>query len=607
MPVSYCYRLFASVFILLLSFSVRAQVDPVVVTATRTAQSVDATLAAVSVIDRQQIESLQPESVADLLRTVPGMIVSQTGGAGQPTAVFLRGAETDQVLVLIDGVKVGSATLGSTAFQFIDPDQIERIEVVRGPRSSLYGSDAIGGVIQIFTRDPGSAEQASAFLTAGSEEYLKAGARVSVGDKDRTRFTLSVTSEETDGYNVCKGNVNAGCFAIEDDPDGFESLSVQAGLKSALGDTADLSVSFLSSDGQNEFDGSFQNETKFFTSVLGATVDWATTEHVALKLSAGQSRDEQDMYKDGASVDRYDTSRTSLSLQSDISIFASNLLTLGVDFLDDEIDSLNAYAESSRENVGVFGQILASVGKFDMQAALRFDDNEQFGDATTGDASLGHGMESAGRWTLQYGTGFKAPTFNELYYPGFGNPDLTPEESSTVEVGYRWSNASSRWAVSLFSSEVDDLIAYDSATFAPANLDSAGIMGLEIEGQKSLGNWQMAAALTFLSAEQDGGAYDGNELPRRPGEVMEFRADRNFGKFSVGGSLRGAGSAYDDLANSRKIDSYAVVDLRANYSVAKNWALTGKIANLADEDYEHASYYRQPGRSFFLGLQWRRN
>ncbi|MDC0163993.1 TonB-dependent receptor plug domain-containing protein, partial [Gammaproteobacteria bacterium] len=190
----FCYRFFVSVLILLFSFSVRAQVDPVVVTATRTAQSVDATLAAVSIIDRQQIESLQPESVTDLLRTVPGMIVSQTGGSGQPVSVFLRGSEADQVLVLIDGVKVGSATLGSTAFQFIDPNQIERIEVVRGPRSSLYGSDAIGGVIQIFTRDPGSAEQASAFLTAGSEDYLKAGARVSVGEKDRTRFTLSVTS-----------------------------------------------------------------------------------------------------------------------------------------------------------------------------------------------------------------------------------------------------------------------------------------------------------------------------------------------------------------------------------------------------------------------------
>ncbi|MGA0382487.1 MAG: TonB-dependent receptor plug domain-containing protein, partial [Arenicellales bacterium] len=133
---------------MVVTVSAAAQTDPVVVTATRTAQTVDSSLASVSVIDRKQIETLQPETVAELLGTVPGVMVSQTGGLGQPTAVFLRGSETDHVLVLIDGVKVGSATLGATAFQFIDPDQIERIEIVRGPRSSLYGSDAIGGVIQ---------------------------------------------------------------------------------------------------------------------------------------------------------------------------------------------------------------------------------------------------------------------------------------------------------------------------------------------------------------------------------------------------------------------------------------------------------------------------
>ncbi|MGA0843087.1 MAG: TonB-dependent receptor domain-containing protein [Arenicellales bacterium] len=599
------HRLLPTIVGMVVTVSAAAQTDPVVVTATRTAQTVDSSLASVSVIDRKQIETLQPETVAELLGTVPGVMVSQTGGLGQPTAVFLRGSETDHVLVLIDGVKVGSATLGATAFQFIDPDQIERIEIVRGPRSSLYGSDAIGGVIQIFTHNPGTADRASAFLTGGSQNYAKAGARLSTGG-ERTQFTLSANSEQTDGYNVCKGNLNAGCFAIEDDPDGFENLSLQAGLNTAVGNKTKIGLSFLSSDGRNEFDGSFQNETEFYASALGATVDVAATDHLAVKLSAGQSRDEQDMLKDGVFVDYFDTARMSLSLQNDWAASNDSLVTFGIDYLADEIASGTAFTETARDNLGVFGQWIATVSVVDIQAALRFDDNEQFGSAITGDASMGAGSEADGRWMLQYGTAFKAPTFNELYYPGFGNATLEPEESATLEAGYRRAGAASRWAVGVFVSDVDQLIAYDAAISAPANIDAAEIMGLELESAVTLSQWQVAAALTVLSAEQKGGAYDGKALPRRPGELLEIRADRLFGKWSVGGSVRGAGETYDDLANTRTIGSYAVLDLRTAFRFARQWEVNAKVANLFDEEYEHASFYKQPGRRYFLGVRWRR-
>ena len=182
-------RIIPFVLVLIFPGLAYSEEEPVVVTATRTAQTVDASLAAVSVIDREEIEALQPQTVTDILRTVPGLTVSNTGGLGQPSSVFLRGSESDHVLVLIDGVKVGSTTLGTTSFQYLDPDQIERIEVVRGPRSSLYGPDAIGGVIQIFTRDPAKAPRASAFATAGTDDYSKFGARLSAGE-NATKFSL---------------------------------------------------------------------------------------------------------------------------------------------------------------------------------------------------------------------------------------------------------------------------------------------------------------------------------------------------------------------------------------------------------------------------------
>ena len=596
-------RFIPSFLFLMVSGLSYGQTEPVVVTATRTAQTVDASLAPVSVIDREEIEALQPVTVSDILRTVPGLSVSNTGGLGQPSAVFLRGAEFDHVLVLIDGVKVGSATLGSTAFQFLDPDQIERIEVVRGPRSSLYGPDAVGGVIQIFTRDPAKAPRASAFATGGTDDYSKFGARISAA-QNATSFSVSVNQEKSSGYDVCKGSSTAGCFTFEDDLDGYENLSLQTSLAGRLNDRSAFSVSYLASDGENEFDGSYSNETDFFLDVLGANLDFTATDDVAMKFSAGQSRDQQNMFKDGKPGDRFDSTRTSLSWQNDVSVMLQNLVTVGVDFLNDKISSTTAYTEDSRDNIGAFGQFIGSVSVVDIQAALRYDDNEQFGDSLTGDASIGYDLSSSARITAQYGTAFKAPTFNELYYPGFGNSNLNPEESATLEAGYRWQDPKSLFTANVFSSDVDNLIAYDAATSAPGNVNAATIQGLEFQLDTVMDTWKIGGALTLLSAEQEGGTYDGKELPRRPGEFLELRLDRSLASGSAGVSVFSAGSTYDDLANTRVIKSYTTIDLRGAYHLNENWRLVGKVGNLTDEDYEHASYYRQAGREFFVGIKW---
>ena len=592
-----------SFFVLMFSGLSYGQTEPVVVTATRTAQTVDASLAAVNVIDREEIEALQPVTVSDILRTVPGVFVSNSGGLGQPSAVFLRGSESDHVLVLIDGVKVGSTTLGSTSFQFLDPDQIERIEVVRGPRSSLYGPDAIGGVIQIFTRDPDKAPRASAFATGGTHDYSKFGARLSAGG-NATKFSIGANYEKSTGYDVCKGSTTAGCFTFEDDLDGYENLSVQAKLAGSLNEQTDFSVSYLSSTGETEYDGSFSNETDFAVSVLGAQLNVNASERLGLKFSAGQSQDDSDSLKNGTKTDHFDTTRTSLGWLNEYSLSSQNMAMVGIDFASDEVDSGTAYTKTSRDNLGGFGQFIGSVGMLDVQAALRYDDNQQFGDSVTGDGSIGYDLNASSRITAQYGTAFKAPTFNELYYPGFGNANLDPEESTTVEAGYRWQDANSRFSANIFSSDVDNLIAYDAATGAPGNVNAAQIQGLELQLDTAVDAWRIGAAVTLLSAEQDGGTYDGKELPRRPGEFLELRLDRTFSKASAGVSLFSSGSTYDDLANTRVIKSYTTLDLRGAYHLSANWHVVGKVGNLTDEDYENASYYRQPGREFFVGVKW---
>lgn len=244
----------------------RSQTDgalaPVVVTASRIAETADQALASVTVITREDLERGQVPSVEDALRTVAGITVSRNGGRGKNASVFLRGAESDQVLVLIDGIKVGSATVGQTAFQDIPIEQVERIEIVRGPRSSLYGSEAIGGVIQIFTRRGGGTLRPYASLGTGSHSTATVLAGVQ-GGGERSWYNLSFSNLDTQGFNACSPpNAFSGCFALEPDRDAYRnrSYSLRAGHRFQNG--MEVDVHALRAEGENEFDGTFVNESK---------------------------------------------------------------------------------------------------------------------------------------------------------------------------------------------------------------------------------------------------------------------------------------------------------------------------------------------------------
>ena len=288
-------------------------VEPIVVTATRTARTVDETLASVTVITRQEIERQQASSVQDVLRGVPGLSIANNGGPGKATSVFLRGTESDHALVLIDGVKVGSATLGTTAFQHIPVEQIERIEIVRGPRSSLDGSEAIGGVIQIFPRKGGGPTRPYLKFGGGSFRTYDAAAGVSGGGRHGW-FNLSASGITTDGFNACNGKPSpngAGCFVIEPDKDGYRNVSgsARAGYRFANG--AEVEVNALRAEGENRFDGGFVNESRSVQQVVGSRLRFAPTAPWHVTLAAGQSRDESDNFKDGIFKSRFDFQRAS--------------------------------------------------------------------------------------------------------------------------------------------------------------------------------------------------------------------------------------------------------------------------------------------------------
>ena len=583
-----------------------ADLDDVVVTATRTAQTQDQTLAAVTVIDRAEIERLQPSSLPDLLRGTPGMSLSNTGGPGKSTSMFLRGTESDHVLVLVDGIKLGSATSGGAAIQDIPVEQIERIEIVRGPFSSLYGSEAIGGVIQIFTRQPEGSFVPSLSLGVGSHNRLTGSVGLA-GRGDNGWYSLQASHDRTDGINACRvgaAAAGAGCFSDEPDRDGYRntSLSLQGGYRFSEAWDADARV--FRAKGRNEYDGNINNVAETVSQVAGGRLHYRPGKNLGFTLSLGQSADRSTNFLDDVYSSRFDTHRRLGSLQADIGA-GGGLYSFGFDWQRDEIDSNTFYALDHRINRGLFGQWQQDFGAHSLQASVRRDKDGQFGGKNTGSLLWGWDFTDSLRLTASYGNAFKTPTFNELYYPGYGNPDLKPESARNVELGLRGTHRRGHWALNVYQNRVDNLIAYDASIGLPGNVDRARIRGAELSADTELAGWILRGSATWLDAVNDGDTSShGNLLPRRAKQSARFDLDRGFGDFSVGGSWYVAGHRYDDLGNNHKLGGYSLTDLRVSYVFSRDWKLQLALNNVFDKRYETAWFYNQPGREAMLTLRY---
>jgi len=579
-----------------------------VVTATRTAQTAEQSLASVTMIDRERIEQSQATSLPELLKRVPGVSLTNNGGPGKATSLFLRGTESDHVLVMIDGIKIGSVTGGGAALQDLPLELIERIEVVRGPRSSLYGSEAIGGVIQIFTRR-GQAQGAKPYFSAGygTHDSYTGSAGLSGGD-GRSWYSLGVSGSDTDGIDV----KSPGTSGYERDADGYRNLAATLSAGHRFDNGLELDANFLRADSHNDYDSVNSRRTSGFGAnadneslVFGTRARFSPLEPWLVTLQAGRSEDKSDAYQDGDFYSRFDSRRDSVSWQNDIELAVGHTLTLGVDHQHDEVQSTAEYDEDSRHNDGYFAQYLGQSGRHDWQLSLRRDDNEQFGQHDTGNAGYGYAFTDWLRGTISYGTAFKAPTFNELYYPDYGNPELDAETSRSLEVGLAGQHDWGHWAVNAYRTQIDDLIAYDASIFGPANVQEARVRGIELVVGSQLLGWDWNANYSLLDPEnRSSGSNRGNELARRAKQLFNLDIDRRIGDFSVGTSLHAEGQRYDDLANTRELSGYATLDLRGEYRISPEWRLQARVANLLDVDYETADGYNQPGQAAYLTVRY---
>jgi vitamin B12 transporter len=585
-----------------------AKDDLFVITATRSLQKLEDTLSSVTVIDRTDIERSQARTLDELLATVEGISIARQGGIGQPTSVYLRGGESDHVLWMIDGVRVGSVTTGIPALQDLPLDTVERIEIVRGARSSLYGPDAMGGVIQIFTRR-GADASTHLRVTAGSNGTRQAALGIGAGSDSRW-VDLQLSHLETDGINACLGlpfPPGGGCFTSEPDRDPYRNTSVNVAVGQVFANGAKLEGFLQRASARVAFDSSFLNESDLVNLAGGATLvaepmaGWRST------VTAGRSSDQSTSLREGGPTrSTFDSSRDTLAWQNELRALGGELM-LGIDLLRDRIDESSVtYTRRSRDNQAVFAQYAWTDGARSLAVAARLDDNEQFGSNTTGSLAWGWRPASALQVYASIGNAFKAPSFNELYYPGFSNPALAPEKALTTEVGVKGRFDAGGWSLAVYRSEVDDLVAFDVASFRPKNVAQALLAGVEGRLEWTLGSWRLEQSLGWLSAvDRSAAAMRDRELPRRPEWTGRSSIAWSGGGWDLGASVQFVGRRYDDLANTRELGGYTVVDVTGSWPVASGVELQLRLANALDRRYQTATLYPALGREVFLTLRHR--
>ena len=598
------------------------KLSDVVISANRQVQARNDSSAANTVFTRADIDRLQPSSVTDLLSRVPGVQVAPTGGRGSLPGIFIRGTKSAQSLVLVDGQRIANTTSGDSGLQYLNVDQIERVEVLRGSRSVIYGSDAIGGVIQVFTRR--NAEQGlqpRLRLGFGSNQTWERSLGLSGGD-EHTRFNLGASLDETAGINSSHAS-----FPSDGDHDAYRNQSISLNLSHSFSDELEVGFNLLDNRGKSEYDNSFgryddatgksvgqKPYTDYTVSSASGYVDAKFNEVWQSRLELGHSEN-RDTKRDTLSDDfsAFNTYRDSVNWQNDLTLNEQNSLIVGGDWYEDRFHGSTTFTENSRWNRAAFVQHRFHGEWFSTELGLRRDQNQQFGGQNSWSGTLTLPVNPDNDLLLSYSEGFRAPTFNDLYYPdeyGFknSNPNLKPETSKSYEVQWRSQlSDTSRLEASLYRTDIQDAIVFGSD--GPQNVSSARINGFEAALKQELFGWQGNLGLAIIDPRD---RDSGRTLARRARRTVSLDLDRQFDQFGVGASWQAVSSSYDDAKNQQPLAGYGLLGLRASWTLNREVTLNMKLDNLLDKAYSRALYqyqgqqygYREEGRALMLGVTW---
>lgn len=550
----------------------------IVVSATRTEQEIDKAMASVTVISREDIARNPALDVSDLLSNYGGLDVVRSGGQGQQTSIFLRGANSNQVLILVDGNRIGTASTGQPNIQFLRPDNIERIEIVRGPKSSLYGSEAIGGVINIITRKS-SGPATSISLTGGNEGTFGGSFRQD-NQSGKISSSVSVSGFYTDGYPLLE--------TVSEDS-GYRNTGLSAQL--GYGDSNfGSSASYQQNTGRNEYLDFFltpasQDFKNDFTTleVHGKPVDaWSS------KLTYSVSRENNDQNQ---STDYLHTEREQIDWQNDLSLPGNNLLTAGATYYSNHIEtvSFGSGYDITLNTTAFYLQDQWTLGAFSTLLAGRHESSSEYGNNNTGEATLGWNFNESLNTYATYSTGFKAPTAGDLFAPGFSNPDLKPEEAVNKEVGVKGVAGNWSFGIAAFRNDVDNLINYNGSM--PVNIDEARLSGGELRFGYRQGGLRWSNEYAYVKAED---LQSGDDLSRRPRSSISSQLDYSFGRYNAGGQIIARSDSDNSAYDNVEVPGWAIGNLYVGMAVNKQVNLTLNVQNIADKTYGTAYTGNQP-------------
>jgi len=574
--------------------------DALQVTANRTEIPREKTLASVTIITREQIEQSQAPDVIDLLSKQAGLDIARSGGPGSNNAIFMRGSNSNHTLILIDGVRSNSASQGVFDLAHLPVAMIERIEIVRGPRAALWGSDAIGGVIQFFTRSPSDFAQ----LSVGS--YGRAAIDVGVGfGEGDNNFGLSAGYDRLTGFSATN---SSNPFGYDPDKDGYRNRHIQMRGNSLLG-SQKIGFSGIVTDADVEFD---QGETAVSNNEFSLGLSGQLAEHWQHSLTLGQSYENLETVSEfyGST---YGSRRLALDWINTLSLNDQNTLNVGLNWSRETAHSTDIFAgpqfNETRRNTGLFASWRGDFDISTFELSVRHDNNSQFDSATTAQAAWGLRINDSARIRASWGQGFRAPNFNELYYPGFvfggipyyaGNPDLDPERSKSAELGGLFTLSDNQsLEVSIYRTRVNNLVSFQGTNNQAININRAELDGIEADYRwdgermdfKINAGWQDAR-----DADTD------TKLLRRADRKLAFSVDTKLTeKVSFGVDLQTASERPDFSVSA---GGYARLDSRLGFQLNDNWNLDLRIENVFNRDYELVPGYSTPSRSGMLTLRW---
>ncbi len=580
--------------------------DTVVVTASRMPQRAQDVIADTTVIHAEEIARSGAGSVADILQRQRGVEITRNGSAGASTSVYLRGSNANQVVVLLDGVRIGSSTSGTAAWNAVPLSSIERIEIVYGPLTTLYGADAIGGVIQIFTRKGEGAPLVTASVGAGSNATRAAAATVS-GSANAFRYAFTAGYEDSDGFS----STRPGASGYNPDEDGYRRRNANGQLAYAVSPNVEVGAQFLHSSLWAQYDSGsaaydVHNDQDLNTAAVYASSQVNANWRSILQYARSDDKLGSFTNATAAGASQIETEQDELTWQNTIALGPDTLQLLYSHRKEDVYSSATPAMSRDRITNAYAAAYSARRGSHLVDVSARHDRSSVYGSKNTGAAGYGYDFGNGLRATASVGSSFRAPTFNELYYPNYGLPTNKPEKGRNAEAGLRYDAGQLQVDATYYRNRLTDMIV--SATPCPGrpgscayNVNEAQLEGVTIAAQTRVAMVNLRGSLDWQDPRDE---TTGKQLARRAKRFAKFAADSSFGTVKAGAEVVLSGERFDDAANNRRLGGYGLLNLYTTWQFTPDVSLLLRLNNVADKQYELARNYGTSGRTWFAALRY---